>query len=441
MRLPRTTVLRPRWVGPIVTACSLAPLIDRSAIGRELSVVRVSIPNSRCSTLVQDVRPHLLRLRGVQPVRPCSLDPSRRREVLLSNKLDMEALPPELERAVSQAEGLLGTCTVRLSYDDMSMREVLRELLPNGVVVPSAYESVGHVVHVNLHSEQLPHRFVIGQVLLDKMRPRVRTVVNKAAEIHTQFRSIPLELIAGEADYNVSVQHGDARLRFDYSKVYWSSRLHTEHKRMADRFIAGQLVWDVFAGVGPFTVLAAQRGVHVLANDLNPDACTALLANVRLNHVARRAHVYNLDAAAFIAAACSSVEGHRATLAAARLTDQCAPLEEVAAIQGLATTVEAKLPDHIILNLPADAIHFLPCLRPLCKIASAAGHVTTVHCYSFSKLAGKDDQMHEALERVSDGLGHLPKGLTVRHVRSVAPGKEMLCYQFPIGMAEPAHNE
>ena len=105
-------------------------------------------------------------------------------------------------------------------------------------------------------------------------RPRVRTVANKVDAISSTFRALPLELIAGEANFNVRVQHGAAQLRFDYSKVYWSSRLHTEHARMAGSFRHGELVWDLFCGVGPFAVLAAQRGVRVLANDLNPHACS-----------------------------------------------------------------------------------------------------------------------------------------------------------------------
>ena len=56
-----------------------------------------------------------------------------------------------------------------------------------------ADEQVGHIVHLNLRPEQLPHRFVIGQVLLDKLRPRIRTVVNKADEIRSEFRTLPLE--------------------------------------------------------------------------------------------------------------------------------------------------------------------------------------------------------------------------------------------------------
>lgn len=43
---------------------------------------------------------------------------------------------------------------------------------------PASFETVGHLVHLNLREEQLPFKYLIGQVLLDK-NPHVKTVVNK----------------------------------------------------------------------------------------------------------------------------------------------------------------------------------------------------------------------------------------------------------------------
>ena len=54
-----------------------------------------------------------------------------------------------------------------------------QRLLPEGCEVPSSYECVGHIAHVNLRDELLPYKHIIGQVLLDK-NCALRTVVNKA---------------------------------------------------------------------------------------------------------------------------------------------------------------------------------------------------------------------------------------------------------------------
>lgn len=54
-----------------------------------------------------------------------------------------------------------------------------QRLLPEGCEVPTSFESIGHIAHLNLREELLPYKHVIGQVLLDK-NSSIRTVVNKA---------------------------------------------------------------------------------------------------------------------------------------------------------------------------------------------------------------------------------------------------------------------
>jgi len=47
----------------------------------------------------------------------------------------------------------------------------------------------------------------------------------------------------------------------------------------------GDVLYDVFAGVGPFTVPAAKKGCEVHANDLNPESVHWLQNNLKLNKV------------------------------------------------------------------------------------------------------------------------------------------------------------
>lgn len=75
---------------------------------------------------------------------------------------------------------------------------------------------------------------------------------------------------------------------FDFSKVYWNSRLHTEHDRLVQMFKPEDVVADVFAGVGPFVIPAAKKGCAVLANDLNPESAHWLAKNITTNHVCLR---------------------------------------------------------------------------------------------------------------------------------------------------------
>ena len=64
----------------------------------------------------------------------------------------------------------------------------------------------------------------------------------------------------GQADnYMVSVKENGVKFEMDFSKVYWNPRLSTEHDRLVGMLEEGDVLYDVFAGVGPFAVYAAVR--------------------------------------------------------------------------------------------------------------------------------------------------------------------------------------
>lgn len=46
---------------------------------------------------------------------------------------------------------------------------------------------------------------------------------------------------------------------------------------MLTKFKNGDVLCDMFCGVGPLAIRAAKIGVKVLANDLNPDCYTYLI--------------------------------------------------------------------------------------------------------------------------------------------------------------------
>ena len=66
--------------------------------------------------------------------------------------------------------------------------------------------------------------FATGDVLLDKVCA-VKTVVNKVNVIDNTFRNFQMEVLSGEENFvTVAKEHG-FQYEFDFSKVYWNSRL------------------------------------------------------------------------------------------------------------------------------------------------------------------------------------------------------------------------
>ena len=76
--------------------------------------------------------------------------------------------------------GLQHDCSIRNAHNKQTplRRLPAQKLLPAGSEVPSSFEAVGHIAHLNIRDELLPWKRVIGQVIMDK-NPSITTVVNK----------------------------------------------------------------------------------------------------------------------------------------------------------------------------------------------------------------------------------------------------------------------
>lgn len=153
---------------------------------------------------------------------------------------------------------------------------------------------------MNITDDLLPYKDVIAKVIYDKNYPRIQTVVNKVGTITNEFRVPKFEILAGKDDMVTEVKQYGATFKLDYSLVYWNSRLEHEHIRLVSKFQAGETVCDMFAGIGPFAIPAAQKGCAVYANDLNPDSIRYLKTNAEISKVDHLVFPYNMDARKFI---------------------------------------------------------------------------------------------------------------------------------------------
>lgn len=139
-------------------------------------------------------------------------------------------------------------------------------------------------MHVNLRDHLLPYKQIIGEILIEKVHG-CKTVVNKIDSIDNTYRNFKMEILCGENNMVTRVRENLCLYEFDFSQVYWNSRLSTEHERIAGKCIRADVVFDVFAGVGPFVIPTAKKGCIVFANDLNPESYKWLQHNARLNKV------------------------------------------------------------------------------------------------------------------------------------------------------------
>ncbi|KAJ9153654.1 hypothetical protein P3X46_027073 [Hevea brasiliensis] len=288
-------------------------------------------------------------------------------------------------------------CKLILFYDYWQMNEVLEGLLPQGMIVPSAFETIGHIAHLNLRDEHLPYKNLIAKVVLDKNKPKIQTVVNKIDAIHNDYRTMQLEVLAGNCSLVTMVVENGLRFQVDLAKVYWNSRLATERQRLLNGFTRSDVVCDVFSGVGPIALSAAKIVKRVYANDLNPHAVDYLERNSVLNKLERKIKVFNMDGRRFINAVFSSEKAQTIT--------------------------------QVVMNLPNDASEYLDVFRGIFKDNHKKREFTLpmIHVYGFSKARDPEFDFHE---RIRIALTEVAVDVEMRRVRLVAPGKWMLCASF-----------
>ncbi len=262
--------------------------------------------------------------------------------------------------------------------------QVLENRLPPHLLasLPRSLDVIGDIAVIEIPAELKAHASLMGEAILATHK-NVRTVLAKVGAVSGTYRLRGFEVIAGEHRTNTIHREYGCQYQVDVAKAYFSPRLSHEHDRVASLVQKGETVVDLFAGVGPFSVLIAKKNAdaRVYAVDINPEAIEFLKKNIRLNRVENR----------------------------------------VIPIQGGAKqAVEERLlgvADRVIMNLPEKAIEFVD---TACKAVKPSGG--TVHYYAFIRLPdsieNEQRRFSEAAEKAGRKVGTF---LSAKTVRATAP--------------------
>ncbi|XP_016017842.2 tRNA (guanine(37)-N1)-methyltransferase isoform X1 [Rousettus aegyptiacus] len=388
--------------------------LDRTAFKKTVTIPVLKVRKEIVSKLMRSLKRAALQRPGIKRVIEDPEDEETRLIMLDPYKMFTEDSFEKTELNVLKQLNVnpqISKYNLELTYENFKSEEILRAVLPEGQDVTSGFSRVGHIAHLNLRDHQLPFKHLIGQVMIDK-NPGITSAVNKINNIDNTYRNFQMEVLSGEENMMTKVRENNYTYEFDFSKVYWNPRLSTEHSRITELLKPGDVLFDVFAGVGPFAIPIAKKNCTVFANDLNPESHKWLLHNCKLNKVDQKVKVFNLDGKDFIQGPVRE-----------ELVQQLGPLSK-----------GRKHSVHIVMNLPAKAIEFLGAFKSLLDEQLCSSELLPmVHCYSFSKDANPAKDVQQQAEAA---LGiSLDACSSVHLVRNVAPNKEMLCITFRIPAA------
>ena len=282
------------------------------------------------------------------------------------------------------------------SHRPSSLMEALKGHLPPHLLtlVPKSLDVVGHIAIIELPDQLAPFDKLVGMGVME-MSPNIRTVMAKAGAFSTDYRTRELRLIAGENNPATHYREHGCVYELDVRTVFFSPRLSHERLRVARQVKPGETVVDMFAGVGPYSILVAKKQPlsTVYAVDANPSAFKFLVSNILANKVL------------------SSV------------TPMMGDAREVVG-SNLSTTA-----DRVIMNLPGKALEFL---YIACSSIKEKGGV--IHFYSFESTDNPHDAATGRLkERVEAAGRELQSILAVRTVKEIAPHRVQVVVDARVG--------
>jgi tRNA (guanine37-N1)-methyltransferase len=171
-----------------------------------------------------------------------------------------------------------------------NLREALKGQLTNEELKRlRAFDIVGDIAVIKLPEQLLPKKHIIGKALMD-VHKHIRTVLRQVGPVSGEFRTRKLEVIAGEPSMKTVHRESGALFKVDLAEAYFSPRLAHERMRVASMVKPGEVVTNMFAGVGCYSVIIAKhsRAARIYSIDKNPLAFEFMRENIRINKVGDR---------------------------------------------------------------------------------------------------------------------------------------------------------
>ncbi|MEM1586012.1 MAG: class I SAM-dependent methyltransferase family protein [Candidatus Bathyarchaeia archaeon] len=291
----------------------------------------------------------------------------------------------ELSRNIEKLEISFHEFPIRVR-EPKSVLEYLEDKLPPHLLasLPRSIDFIGDIAIMEIPEELRPYKHLIGEAIL-KVHKRVRSVLAKSSAVGGVYRVREYEVIAGsENTETIHKEHG-CKYFLDPIKVYFSPRLSYEHYRVASQVRDNEIIIDMFAGIGPFSILIAKmhNNVRVYSIDINPAAIEYLKRNIHVNGVEGRV---------------TPILGDAREIVRERLRD---------------------VADRVIMNLPERAAEFIDVA---CMALKPSGGM--IHYYQFSEAPYAIEKARRSLiNGVASAGRSVETILAERVVKEVAPYK------------------
>ncbi len=151
-------------------------------------------------------------------------------------------------------------------------------------LIYKSYDVIGDIAVIRVPEPLSSHSKTIAEALMQQHK-HVKAVWRQSSPVSGEFRLRELELVAGERKTETVHREHGCLFKVDVNEVYFSPRLGFERMRIARLVRVNEIVVNMFAGAGCYSIVIAKhsKAAKIYSIDLNPIAVKYMRENVLLN--------------------------------------------------------------------------------------------------------------------------------------------------------------
>jgi tRNA (guanine37-N1)-methyltransferase len=165
-------------------------------------------------------------------------------------------------------------------------------------LVPTSFDVVGDILIFSDFPKKLAEKEkLIGKVILENYH-HVKTILKKTKKYSGKFRLPKLKVIAGEKRKETICRENNVFIKLDVEKAYFSPRMSSERKRIAELVKPNESILVMFSGSGIYPLVIAKNTKcrEVYGVEINPAAHKYALENMKRNKLENRVKLFLGDA-------------------------------------------------------------------------------------------------------------------------------------------------
>jgi tRNA (guanine37-N1)-methyltransferase len=168
------------------------------------------------------------------------------------------------------------------------LKTILKEILQPEEIskLYSAFDIIGSIIIIKIPDSLNSKKQIIADTILMNFKS-AKSVFAQTSAVQGDYRIRRLEHLAGDNSVITEYKEHGCRFKVDVTKTYFSPRLSTERMRVSKMITDNEIITNMFAGVGTYSILIAKnnKSCKVYSIDSNPVANELALINAKLNKV------------------------------------------------------------------------------------------------------------------------------------------------------------